>query len=160
MVRLAVSSDLPVIISIYAQAREQMAAAGNPTQWGQTHPPKALLQEDIAQKQLYVMEDDNGIYGVFAFILGEDPTYQQIQGRWQDDSAYGTIHRLAGKKGSSDVFRGCLAFCRERCGHLRADTHKDNQVMQHLLEKYGFVYCGVVHAADGTHRLAYESSTD
>ncbi len=32
----------------------------------------------------------------FAFILGEDPTYQQIDGAWLNDQPYGTIHRIAG----------------------------------------------------------------
>lgn len=38
---------------------------------------------------------------------------------------------------------------------LRADTHADNKVMQHLLEKNGFVRCGNITLADGTSRIAY-----
>ena len=159
-IRSAESSDLPVIMNIYAQAKELMAAAGNPIQWGGAYPQAELLAEDIRQKRLYVMEKEDGIYGVFAFILGEDPAYQRIEGSWRDASAYGTIHRLAGKTGSSGVFKSCVAFCRQKCGHLRADTHRDNHAMRHLLEKYGFAYRGIIYVEDGTPRLAYESSHD
>ena len=159
-IRLAKPGDLSAIMNIYAQARASMAAAGNSTQWGGFYPPETLLKEDIGRKQLYVLVNENGLYGVFAFILGEDPTYRRIDGSWGDSSAYGTIHRLAGQKGSSGVFADCLAFCREKCRHVRADTHRDNLIMQHLLEKHGFMYCGIIYVADGTPRLAYESSGD
>ena len=38
----------------------------------------------------------------------------------------------------------------------RADTHADNKIMQHLLEKNGFTRCGVIHVADGSPRFAYQ----
>ena len=37
------------------------------------------------------------------------------------------------------------------------DTHGDNKVMQNLLKKNGFVYCGIIHVEeDNDPRLAYE----
>ncbi len=36
----------------------------------------------------------------------------------------------------------------EHCQSLRADTHADNKIMQHLLEKNGFTRCGVIHVAE------------
>ena len=47
MFRGATRSDLPEILKIYARAREAMAAAGNPAQWGASFPPEELLKEDI-----------------------------------------------------------------------------------------------------------------
>ena len=49
----------------------------------------------------------------------------------------------------------CFAWCAARGLPLRADTHADNKVMQHLLEKNGFVRCGNITLADGTSRIAY-----
>lgn len=40
--------------------------------------------------------------------------------------------------------------------NLRADTHRNNRTMRHLLEKSGFRYCGIIHVADGSERLAYQ----
>ncbi len=55
----------------------------------------------------------------------------------------------------------CFSWCAEQakmhgCSSLRADTHQDNRIMQHLLQKNGFVYCGVIHLANGVLRLAFE----
>ena len=39
---------------------------------------------------------------------------------------------------------------------VRADTHADNKIMQHLLEENGFTKCGIIHVEDGTPRIAYQ----
>ena len=44
----------------------------------------------------------------------------------------------------------------EHCQSLRADTHADNKIMQHLLEKNGFARRGIIHVEDGTPRVAYQ----
>ena len=43
-------------------------------------------------------------------------------------------------------------------GHLRIDTHEKNLVMQNLVKKTGFSYCGIIYVDDGTKRLAYEKT--
>ena len=43
-IRLAEAGDLPVILEIYRRARRFMAENGNPTQWGDGHPPRQLLE--------------------------------------------------------------------------------------------------------------------
>ena len=153
----AENSDLPRILEIYAYARDFMRKTGNHTQWRDHFPPEKLLMSDIEMGQLYVVKADQEIHGVFAFIIGEDPTYAHIeQGAWRSDSTYGTIHRLAGDGQVSGIFSAVVEFCSEKMSHLRVDTHKDNKVMQHLIEKNGFVLCGIIHIADGSPRLAYE----
>ena len=49
-----------------------------------------------------------------------------------------------------------ITWCLEHCESLRADTHADNKIMQHVLEKNGFRKCGIIHLANGDPRLAYE----
>lgn len=102
MIRLAQNQDFKEILMIYAYARKFMAEHGNPTQWGSTSPREEVLRNDIRQQQLYVIENDakDKILGVFALIIGEDPTYQRIeQGSWKDESLYGTLHRVASAPG-------------------------------------------------------------
>lgn len=155
-IRNAVAADLPSIESIYAYARKFMAETGNPNQWGKTNPPTGQLVEDIADQKLYVVTAESHIHGVFFFSLGEDPTYGEIyEGSWLSEEPYGTIHRIAGD-GSGGVFRAALAFCKVKSKHLRIDTHHDNKVMQHVLEKHGFQRRGIIYIADGTPRIAYE----
>ncbi|MGN0708418.1 MAG: N-acetyltransferase [Faecalibacterium sp.] len=158
MFRGATRSDLDQIMKIYARARAEMAAAGNPTQWGENYPSRELIEQDILSNRLFVYLTNGQMEAVFAFILGKDPTYAQIEdGAWLDDTrSYGTVHRLASAGLRPGVGKEVLDWCLEHCETLRADTHADNKIMQHVLEKSGFVRCGVIHVADGTPRIAYQ----
>ena len=155
-IRNAKMQDLPRILEIYAYARQFMAENGNPNQWGKTNPPRQTLEADIAEEKLFVVEDGQRICGVFFFAVGEDPTYQRIyNGEWASDAPYGTIHRIA-SNGSGGIFAACISYCLTVCPHLRIDTHHDNLVMQHVIEKNGFRRSGIIYIADDTPRIAYE----
>ena len=102
------------------------------------------------------------ILGAFYFALEEEITYRGIyDGKWMNEEPYGVIHRVA-SAGSGKGFAGaCFAWCEKQClaaacRNLRIDTHEDNKVMQHVLEKNGFTYCGKIHLKDGSERLAYQ----
>ena len=155
-VRPAALAELPRIMEIYATARKFMADNGNPTQWPSTYPPRDLLEEDIAAGNLYVVAKNDAIHGVFAFILGDDPTYALIEnGSWRSDSPYGTIHRIA-SDGTGGILRTALHFAAGHADHLRIDTHADNKPMQHLVEKYGFSRRGIIYTDNGSPRIAYD----
>lgn len=149
-IRKAKQSELAKIMEIYAYARKIMKDNGNATQWGNNRPDIATIQKDIEQQQLYVVEQQNAIHAVFAFVLGEDPTYRVIEdGQWQDNSEYGTIR---------GIFDLIMQFCEQKIKHIRIDTHKDNTIMQHLIEKHQFQRCGIIYVSDKTPRIAYEKS--
>lgn len=158
MFRGAVRADMAKILEVYARARKFMAENGNPTQWGDDYPTPELLEEDIDTNRLFVYMINGRMQAVFAFILGEDPTYKTIEdGQWLDDTLpYGTLHRLASAGESKGVGKAVVEWCLEHCESLRADTHADNKVMQHLLESEGFTRCGIIHVEDGTPRIAYQ----
>lgn len=42
-----------------------------------------------------MINEKNEILAVFAFIIGIDNTYLKIDGKWKDNSEYGTIHAVA-----------------------------------------------------------------
>ncbi len=157
-IRNAQMTDLPEIMAVYAQARKYMAENGNAVQWGTAYPSEDLIKEDIQLGRCCVGTDSYGkIHFVFAFIIGEDPTYLRIeQGAWLNNSPYGTIHRLGSDGARKGCFAECLTFCLNRISNLRADTHRNNLTMQHLLEKYGFRRCGIIYVMDGSERLAYQ----
>jgi len=46
--------------------------------------------------------------------------------------------------------------CQRRYNNIRIDTHRDNAIMQHNIEKHGFTYCGIIYLANGDERLAYQ----
>lgn len=155
LIRKAQPEDLPRILEIYAYARQFMRDNGNPTQWGDGTPAESTLRADIAAGELYVLEE-NGLHGVFALISGVDPTYAEIEGAWLSQSPYATLHRVAGDGTLHGILDSAVAFAKTQYPHLRIDTHRDNQIMQHLIVKNGFIYCGVINTDDGTPRLAYE----
>lgn len=154
---LAQRDDIGNILRLFDTARAFMAKNGNPNQWKPGYPAKQTILQDIENRNFYVVKQDGRICGCFAYIIGEDPTYAKIeQGAWLDASVYGTIHRIASDQTVKGVFENVLRFCSEKCPHIRVDTHADNKVMQNLMKKYGFTYCGIIYIADGTPRLAYE----
>lgn len=162
-IRHSTKNNLFDIMKIYEFARRFMAKQGNPNQWGPTNwPPEELIQSDIADGKSYVCICENRIVGTFFFDQGKDiePTYRVIEdGTWLDDSPYGVVHRLAGNGSVKGIGKFCLEWAFKQCGHLRVDTHGDNRVMQNLLNKCGFVYCGIIYVEkDGYPRLAYEKS--
>lgn len=161
-IRASRPEDLPEILRVYEYARGFMARTGNPTQWRDGYPLPELVREDIRTGRGYVgVGEDGMVHCAFVLMQGQEPTYQVIEdGVWLNDAPYGTIHRLAGDGAQRGVFDACMAFCRSRCKNLRADTHADNRIMQHLLERAGFRRCGIIHVGDGSARIAYQLPVD
>lgn len=156
-IKRAQMDDLTRILEIYAYARNFMKQSGNASQWKDDFPPEIVLVNDIRNENLYVIKEEKTIHAVFAFLIGEEPTYSSIeQGEWLSDTEYGTLHRIAGDGRIHGIFDRIVAFCNQKMSHLRIDTHRDNKVMQHLICKNGFQECGIIHVADGSQRIAYE----
>ena len=157
MIRKANINDLLEILEIYAHARLFMAQNGNPTQWGNTTPQKELLKKNINDGLLYVVEEDDTLQGVFYFNLENDPTYDIIKdGSWINDKPYGVIHRIASAGKKKGILKTCIEFCLKQTNHIRIDTHENNTVMHHLLNKYGFSKRGIIFLENGDERIAYE----
>ena len=124
MFRGARRADLDAILKIYARARQAMADSGNPTQWGEHFPPQELLEEDIDSNRLFLYLVNGELEGVFAFILGPDPTYARIEdGKWLNDTLpYGTIHRLASAGRHPGVAAAVITSAPQRHGQAAAQV--------------------------------------
>ena len=158
-IRKAIPADLPVLLALYEKARTFMAAHGNPTQWGNAYPPVSLLESDIHAKNCYVCEEHGNIIAVFYYHLGPDPTYTHIyNGQWLNTSPYGVGHRITADGTIKGTASFCLDWAWKQCKNLKIDTHRNNHIMQHLLCKNGFTYCGIIYLEDGSERLAYQKN--
>ena len=156
-IRKATMEDLPRLLEIYEYAKDFMARTGNPNQWRTGGPNRERLTKDIELEQLYVMESPDGIHASFMFSLAGEPDYAVIEdGSWRSAEPYGVIHRIAGDGTIHGVLQRAVTYAEQFNSHLRIDTHHDNKVMQGAIAKSGFVYCGIIHLADGSPRLAYE----
>ncbi len=157
VIRKSERRDLEQIMALYEEARAFMRENGNPSQWGNSHPPREMIEADIAAGKSYVCIEGGQIAATFYFAVEEDPTYRQIeQGAWLCGGPYGVVHRITARQGVRGAASFCLAWCYEQCGNIRIDTHRDNQPMRRCLERNGFIYCGVIHIADGSERIAFQ----
>lgn len=156
-IRKTTLADIPEIMEIYTIARGFMCKTGNPTQWAGGYPKEELIRKDIASGDSYVAVENGRIEVVFFYRKGEDPTYKVIEdGAWLDDEPYAVLHRIASRGDVKGSGSACIQWCLTQWPNLRVDTHEDNHVMQHVLEKNGFVKCGRIYIEDGSSRIAYQ----
>lgn len=156
-IRNASEKDLQEIMRLFVRARDFMVSQGNPNQWVNNYPSEELMKDQIQRGVCKVCcAADGKVVATFCFIEGPDPTYSYIEGEWLSDKPYSVIHRLASDGSVSGIADCCISWCREHAVSLRLDTHEDNKLMQHVAEKNGFVYCGIIYVANGTPRLAYQ----
>lgn len=158
LIRKSHIQDLPSIMEAYARARRFMHETGNPNQWINGYPPEEQAIKEIQQGDNYVcLNEDETFAGTFFFRVGDDPTYATIyNGQWLDDHPYGVVHRMASNGNTKGVADFCLQWCFRQHPNIRVDTHPDNRVMRHILEKNGYQYCGIIYVANGTERLAFQ----
>ena len=158
IIRHSTEADLPDMLRIVDEARQKMRGSGNMLQWADGYPGREQLVNDIKRRVSYVVESGGKVVATFAFITDPDPTYTIIyNGEWLDDTRpYGTIHRIASCHGVHKVGAAVFDWCYALTGNLRVDTHRDNTIMRHVVEKCGFTYCGIIHLLNGDERLAYQ----
>ena len=157
-IRKTSNSDLPAVMDIYAEARGFMRKSGNINQWINGYPLQSTVENDIRAGVSYVCMGGDEILAVFYYNIERDPTYAKIDGAWLNDEPYGVVHRIARARNAGGVGAFCLDWCFEQIPNIRIDTHKDNAPMLRLLEKLGFVYCGIIWVENGDERRAFQKN--
>ena len=155
-IRKATAEDIDAMMEIYARAKEIMDKTGNPNQWKKGFPTRDMILLDIESDSSYVIEQDGKIHAAFFFRIWEDPTYKVIDGMWKNAFPYGVIHRVASDGEIKGVMNALVDFCKGKSRNLKCDTHEDNKIMQHCLEKNGFEKCGIIYVRDHSPRIAYQ----
>lgn len=156
-IRHTTIADIPALERIFEAARTYMRSSGNPSQWGSSRPSMDKVREDISLNNSYVcLDKNNSVVATFAFILGIDPTYLDINGKWIREAPYGTIHRMASDGSVHGVADAIFSWCKQHLVDIRIDTHKQNATMLHVIQKAGFTHCGVIIVDDGTPREAFQ----
>lgn len=154
------AEDIDEAMAVFDTARRFMRSQGNMTQWVNGYPSRQRIKADVEAGNLYAGRDSEGdIVMVFAFIVGDDPTYSVIEdGNWLNNRPYGTIHRLASSGKIGGVLEACVDFCFSKIDNLRLDTHRDNAAMLAGVERLGFSRCGIIYCDDGTPRVAFQKT--
>lgn len=154
-IRKATLEDLDKLMEIYAYAREEMIKNNNPLQWANVEPEEEKIISRINDGVHYIIEENGNIRGAFSLIPGRDPTYEHIDGQWLNDLPYLTIHTIASNNTVKGILKAAIDYGFSICNTIRIDTHIDNKIMIHLLDKYGFTYCGVIRLLNLEPRQAY-----
>jgi len=150
-------SDLDEIMSIFKDGQAFLKEKGI-DQWQDGYPTIDIVKEDITNRRMHVVLDNDGICAVYV-LVGKDPTYKYIEdGSWMSDTDYVTIHRICvkGNKRNKGIAKYIVDDIKKYQKHIRIDTHKDNRVMQHFLRSNGFLYRGIIYLDNGKARNAFE----
>lgn len=145
--------------TVFVEAKQKMRESGNMYQWTGDYPSVQQLQKDMIHGNGYVVENQDKVPVAYFFLTERgEPTYKEIyDGEWLDDtSTYAVIHRLASLKSVQGIASLVFEWTSLYYDNIRIDTHRDNSLMQHIVEKNGFQYCGIIHLENGDERLAYQ----
>lgn len=169
-IRKTETADIPEVMVLFDRARKTMATLGI-DQWQDGYPYVSNVETDVALGESYVVTRDGRVVATFVFMEREEPTYKTIDGAWRSDKPYAAIHRItvspdarrtAEKCDAKSVSTEIMEFVKDKAardgfdGGIRVDTHEGNIPMRKMLEKNGFVLCGVIYLESGAPRVAYQ----
>lgn len=147
MIRRALLTDLEKVLDIKELVIADMAKH-NIFQWDHTYPNQDIFTQDIENGDLYVIEEDNVIYGFACIDMKQAPEYTALN--FNTETAY-VIHRLAihpdynGRGYASQIIKFAEELAqKEGVFHLRIDTFSQNHRAQGFFKKQGFNYIGDV----------------
>ena len=161
-IRKARPSEAEICYSFINDARAYHAKLGF-VQWHEGYPVLQTIMDDINAGIGYALvnKSDEPL-GYCCFVVGVEPAYKVSDGKWLNDAPYAVVHRMAFSKnirgkGASGEAMDLLKKLALSLGikTIRVDTQAENKVMQHILEREGFVHCGYVQF-DGGPKLAYQ----
>ena len=157
--------DIDRVMVILGEARQSIGKLGI-DQWQYGYPTRDIIKDDVLKGFSYAVrgEGDDEIIATFCLKEDEEPTYKEIyDGAWINKGESFALHRIAicnlmrGKGVSNAIIEFIVEECRKKnIPSLKVDTHEGNIPMRKMLEKNGFIYCGIIHLATGEERVAYE----
>ena len=157
----AVYEDQTIIWTILQQAIAQRKQDGS-EQWQHGYPNEQTVHEDITNGYGYVLVEASEIIAYAAIIFGEEPAYNDIDGKWLTNGDYAAIHRVAtanaakGKGVATQLFTMIEALCvAKKVYSIKVDTNFDNVPMLKILNKLHYTYCGEIFFG-GAPRKAFE----
>ncbi|MGM9903512.1 GNAT family N-acetyltransferase [Enterococcus hirae] len=144
-------ADLSEVMKLIDQGAAYLFEQGLPQWQNGQKPSKEKIMEDIDRQESYVLIDDEKIIGTAALVAGIDPVYTAIKGRWEGDSPYLSIHRVAldqevrGKKIGKQLLEHLLTVASVLgVSDVRIDTYPNNLPMEKTIFSAGFRYRGMI----------------
>ncbi|BGE82440.1 acetyltransferase [Staphylococcus petrasii] len=146
-IRLGKKEDINQIEALVEEAKQSMQEQDN-NQWDDKYPVAEHFEEDIDTETLYVLEEENTIYGFIVVDQQQSEWYDDLEWPVDREGAY-VIHRLAGSKdykgAATQLFDFAVQLAEDHDVHvLLTDTFALNKPAQGLFDKFGFEKVGEV----------------
>ena len=158
--RKATTDDIDQIKAMVRAASGRLGASGI-DQWQRGYPNRSSIEQDVASGVGMVLCEGATIIAYGAVIFTGEPAYEGLTGGvWLTQGEYAVVHRLCvneifvGMGFSKHFMMAAEAMASERVKSIRIDTHPENKIMQGLIQRLGYTYCGDVVIE--SRRLAYE----
>ena len=152
-IRLASPNDFSNIMILIHACIVQMESR-NIYQWDEIYPDETTIRNDIANSELWVIEDRDTLCGIIVLNQIQSPVYQQIE--WRFKGKILVVHRLAiaphcqGKNLATQLmsFAENLAIQR-KFDVIRLDTFAKNPGAVRLYEKLHYHNAGTIELRKG-----------
>ena len=159
--RKANRDDADQIWKIIQQSIERRRLDGS-QQWQDGYPSYSSITSDIDRGVGFVLSENDQMAAYAAVILNDEPSYDEIQGKWLTTGDFFVVHRVAvaedfaGKGYATEIMRKIEDFALSMgVSSIKVDTNFDNPAMLRVFEKLGYIYCGEVFFR-GSARMAFE----
>lgn len=132
-------------------------------QWQNGYPDMQVVEDDILNKQCFVVKKTTKVIASVVIIVGIEKNYCNIyEGKWKNDGDYATIHRIVIDEAyqhsevSKFLMEEIKRYCKNYVNRILVDTHEENMRMIKFLLHNAFDYCGIIYLENGDKRVGYE----
>lgn len=159
--RPANESDRDAVLEIYLDASNSLKKDGV-DQWQGKYVPSFKDFDEHLGVDLYVLEYHKTIVSTVCLVEGIDEDYENINGKWNTEIPYLSIHKVAtSKRYKKQSFGKKMMifvenFAKNKKMDLRIDTHRDNNKMRNFILSCGYKYTGEVILQGELKRLGYD----
>lgn len=161
---LSKQSEIIEILDMIKEAQVDFKAL-NIDQWQDGYPNLETIKNDINLNRGYTIYLEDKAVGYCVIDFNHDPNYKIVyHGQFRNSHHYATIHRFVIRRDyqrhhlGSGAFKLIEGIVKERgVDTIRIDTHVENTKMRGLINKSGYVYCGIIKLNDtDDERLAFD----
>lgn len=123
-------------------------------QWDEEYPNEEVVVKDIDEGNLYIMKDNNHIYGIITINEQQDEEYNTVDWKSKREGIL-VVHRLAVNplNQSGGTGRSLMTFAenlvrQKHYNSIRLDTYSGNPIALSFYERLGYERVGHVYFTD------------
>lgn len=149
-------SDLAELFQIYLNGKQDLEQNGI-FQWTDNYPTLSIIEDDLNNKVLYTLKNNNEIIGAINISDVQEPEYQHINWKFNDSQVL-VIHRLVinpmhQKLGYAKMLMDFAEdfACRNNYSTIRLDAYSKNFRVINFYKKRNYIIRGDVNFPERKH---------